>query len=78
MNEETADATGESVEVACSSEETALGAALLAGMALGWWSGRDDLAEAWVPALTVEPKRLLDRAGWSEACGRATLLQRTP
>ncbi len=71
-----ADATGRPIDVACDTEMTARGAALLAGTALGWWSGHDDVASAWAPSRTAEPGRALDRGAWHEACRRATALQR--
>lgn len=69
-----ADATGRSVDVTRGVEATALGAAFLAGMATGVWSGWDDVAAAWSPARRVEPVRSFDRARWKEACRRARSL----
>ncbi|MGH9134681.1 MAG: FGGY family carbohydrate kinase, partial [Ilumatobacteraceae bacterium] len=57
-----ADATGRPVEVSPVVEATTLGAALLAGLATGVWSGLDDVAAAWQPAQRVEPRAPLDRA----------------
>ena len=44
-----ADATQRPVEVAPVTEATTLGAAFLAGLAVGTWSGFDDIAAAWRP-----------------------------
>ncbi len=57
-------------------ETTALGAAYLAGLAVGFWDGLDDLAEQWVedrrflPAMPEEEVRRL-REGWKKALERA-------
>ena len=67
-----ADATGRPVEVSPVLEATTLGAAFLAGLAVGTWAGWDDVAAAWKPVATVEPSgRPLDRAQWREARRRA-------
>jgi glycerol kinase len=66
-----ADATGRNVEVSPVLEATTLGAAFLAGLAVGTWGGFDDLAATWRPERTVTPQRQLDRAVWSEAVDRA-------
>lgn len=66
-----ADATQRPVEVAPVTEATTLGAAYLAGMAVGTWHGWDDVAAAWKPSQVVEPTRQLDRARWAEAISRA-------
>ena len=68
-----ADATGKPVEVSPVAEATTLGAGLLAGLAVGVWSGLDDIAASWSPARVVEPGEPLDRARWAiavEAGGR--------
>ncbi|WP_457652406.1 glycerol kinase GlpK [Rhodocaloribacter sp.] len=57
-------------------ETTALGAAYLAGLAVGFWDGLDDLAEQWVedrrflPAMPEDEVRRL-REGWEKALERA-------
>ncbi|HEY2428221.1 MAG TPA: FGGY-family carbohydrate kinase, partial [Acidimicrobiales bacterium] len=56
-----ADASGRPIEVAPVREATTLGAAFLAGVAVGTWSGFDDVAAAWRPARTVEPGKHADR-----------------
>lgn len=57
-------------------ETTALGAAYLAGLASGYWSGKDELAEHWqadrvfTPSISaMEAERLMDR--WHEAVNRS-------
>ncbi len=67
-----ADASGKPVEVSPVTEATTLGAAFLAGLAVGTWSGWDDVAATWSPAAAVEPRRRLDRERWLEARRRAT------
>ncbi|HET8617754.1 MAG TPA: FGGY-family carbohydrate kinase, partial [Acidimicrobiales bacterium] len=66
-----ADATGRPVEVSPEREATTLGAGFLAGLAVGTWSGWDDVADGWRPATVVEPARDLDRERWQEAVSRA-------
>jgi glycerol kinase len=66
-----ADATQRPGEVSPVLEATTLGAAYLAGMATGMWSGMDDIAELWKPARTVEPARKPDRDRWRMAVDRA-------
>jgi len=66
-----ADAAGRPVEVSPVTEATTLGAAFLAGLAVGVWDGFDDVAAAWQPRRVVEPGRPLDRARWREAVERA-------
>ncbi|WP_456425108.1 glycerol kinase GlpK [Rhodocaloribacter sp.] len=57
-------------------ETTALGAAYLAGLAVGYWNGLDDIAEQWVedrrfaPSMPEDEVRRL-RAGWFKALERA-------
>jgi glycerol kinase len=67
-----ADACARPVEVSPVLEATTLGAAFLAGLAVGTWKGWDDVAAAWSPAAVVEPTRTLDRDRWREARSRAT------
>jgi glycerol kinase len=66
-----ANATGRAVEVSPVLEATTLGAAFLAGLAVGTWSGWDDVAAAWRPARTVEPTGKADRERWRDAVSRA-------
>jgi len=66
-----ADATGRPVQVSPEREATTLGAGFLAGLAVGTWSGWDEVAATWRPAAVVEPGRQLDRAQWKDAIDRA-------
>ena len=66
-----ADATARPVEVSPVLEATTLGAAYLAGLAIGTWSGWSDIASNWNPRIIVEPQRALDRAQWARAVDRA-------
>jgi glycerol kinase len=57
-------------------ETTALGAASLAGLATGFWSGREELARIWTEDRTFAPARphtemAALRSGWDRALGRA-------
>ncbi len=57
-------------------ETTAMGAAYLAGMAIGFWPGRDEIARHWQVDTTFAPERpaaeMADlRRGWDRALGRA-------
>lgn len=66
-----ADATQRPVEVSPVLEATTLGAAFLAGLAIGTWGSWDDIAATWAPVRTVEPASSPDRARWQEAVRRA-------
>jgi glycerol kinase len=66
-----ADATQRVVEVSPVREATTLGAAFLAGLAVGTWRDEQELAATWTPREHVEPRRKLDRGRWREACRRA-------
>ena len=66
-----ADATQRPVEVAPVREATALGAAFCAGLAVGLWTGDEEIAATWRPARRVQPKRALDRERWRAAVARA-------
>ncbi len=66
-----ADAAQRSVEVSPVLEATTLGAAFLAGLAVGTWRDEGELAATWSPRALVEPRRKLDRDRWREARGRA-------
>jgi glycerol kinase len=57
-------------------ETTALGAAYLAGLAVGYWKSRDHVAENWAVDRTFDPKMTRDaaqqrRSRWSEALARS-------
>jgi glycerol kinase len=66
-----ADAAERPVEVAPVVEATALGAAFLAGLAVGTWRGTDEVAATWRPRARVEPRRPLDRDRWRAAVTKA-------
>jgi glycerol kinase len=66
-----ADATQRPVEVSPVTEATTLGAAFLAGLAVGTWGSFDDIAATWHPARVVEPVGSLDRERWRHAVDRA-------
>ena len=66
-----ADACQRPVEVSPVLEATTLGAAFLAGMAVGIWADEDDVAATWSPRASVEPVDETDRDRWREACHRA-------
>jgi glycerol kinase len=67
-----ADASQRPVEVSPVLEATALGAAFLAGLAVGTWPDEAAIAAIAPPRARVDPARALDRARWHEACRRAT------
>jgi glycerol kinase len=53
-------------------ETTALGAAYLAGLAVGYWESRDDIAKQWAVDRAFEPKMNSDKreelySGWKKA-----------
>ena len=55
---------------------TALGAAYLAGLAVGFWKSRDELAECWKADAIFEPTMSAGDAGalvskWREAVSRS-------
>jgi len=71
-----ADILNRPVEVAAVQETTALGAAFLAGRALGLWASESELASLWRPGRVYEPKissgeRLDLLAGWKRAVAQA-------
>lgn len=66
-----ADATQRPVEVSPVREATTLGAAFLAGLAVGTWSTWDDIAATWTPRQVVEPAGSFDRDRWRRAVDRA-------
>ena len=63
--------TGKSIEVSRHTEATTVGAAYLAGLAVGVWSSFDDIADAWSPREVVEPSGRLDREQWASAVERS-------
>ena len=64
-------ATGRVIEVSPQSEATTIGAAYLAGLAVGIWGSFDEIAAAWRPQVVVEPTAQLDRKQWADAVERA-------
>lgn len=66
-----ADATGRPVELSPTPEGTTLGAAYMAGLAVGMWSDLDEIAELWRPSQVVEPSGGFDRDRWRDAVERA-------
>lgn len=71
-----ADILGVPVERPVVAETTALGAAYLAGLAIGYWDGLDDIASNWAPDRGFEPSMSADRRGgllhdWHRAVDRS-------
>ena len=66
-----ADASQRPVEISPVREATTLGAALMAGLAVGHHADVEDLAATWSPTGRVEPHRTLDRERWRDAVSRA-------
>jgi glycerol kinase len=66
-----ADATQRPVEISPVREATTLGAALLAGVAIGTYRQVEDFARIWEPSARIEPQRVLDRDRWREAVQRS-------
>jgi glycerol kinase len=66
-----ADAAQRPVELSPVLEATTLGAAFLAGMAVGMWKNEAEIADTWSPRATVEPKSRPDRDRWRNAVDRA-------
>ncbi len=54
-------------------ETTALGAAYLAGLGVGFWSSQDDIAQHWAEGARFTPQHDLSdlKAGWEEAVKRS-------
>jgi glycerol kinase len=66
-----ANAVQRPVEVSPVLEATTLGAAYLAGMAVGIWKDENDIAAVWSPKQVVEPTKPSVRERWLEARQRA-------
>jgi glycerol kinase len=71
-----ADVLGVSVVRSQVSETTALGAAYLAGLATGFWSGADEISAQWQEERRFEPQwtasqRSERQARWRQAVNRA-------
>ena len=67
-----ANATQHTVEISPILEATTLGAAFLAGLAVGTWAGWDDIASTWQPSRIVEPSGAANRERWASAIERAS------
>ena len=57
-------------------ETTAIGAAYLAGLAVGFWEDRKELADNWTKDVAFKPERDVEemaklRKGWDKAVGRS-------
>jgi glycerol kinase len=71
-----ADILGVPVQRPQVTETTALGAAYLAGLAIGFWQSQDEIEQKWAVEKTFEPKMSADErdslyAGWQKAVERA-------
>ncbi len=71
-----ADILGVAVQRPKIAETTALGAAYLAGLAVGFWTSPDELAQQWAIDRTFEPRMSADQredlyAGWKRAVERS-------
>ncbi len=71
-----ADILGVPVQRPSVTETTALGAAYLAGLAVGYWSSQDEIQQQWAIEKTFEPQMSADEraslySGWQRAVDRA-------
>lgn len=71
-----ADILGVPVQRPQVTETTALGAAYLAGLAVGFWKSQEEIAKQWLVEATFEPKMSADKrdslyAGWKRAVERS-------
>ena len=66
-----ANAVARPIEISAITEATTLGAAYLAGVAVGTWASLDEATAGLRPRAVVEPTRRVDRARWLEARDRA-------
>jgi glycerol kinase len=66
-----ANASQRRIEVSPVLEATTLGAAFLAGVAVGTWTSLEEAASTWRPATVVDPVATTDRDQWREAVDRA-------
>jgi glycerol kinase len=67
---------GVPVQVPATAETTALGAAYLAGLAVGYWKDQDEIAAQWKVARHFEPSMSHDQRdklyhGWQRAVERS-------
>ena len=67
-----ANATQRPIEVSPVTEATTLGAAFLAGVAVGTWKSLEEACSTWKPASVVQPNSILNRAQWNEAVQRSS------
>ncbi len=67
-----ADAAQRPVELSPVLEATTLGAAYMAGLAIGTWSDEAEIAATWQPSRVVEPAGRPDRDRWRMAVDRAS------
>ncbi len=67
-----ANATQRPIEVSPVTEATTLGAAFLAGVAVGTWKSLEEACSTWKPASVIEPTHTLNRTQWQEAVQRAS------
>jgi glycerol kinase len=71
-----ADILGVPVQRPSVTETTALGAAYLAGLAVGYWSSQEEIAQQWSIERTFEPRMSVDERetlynGWQKAVARS-------
>lgn len=66
-----ANTTGRNIDVSPVAQATTLGAAFLAGVAVGTWPSISDATSTWKPVKTVAPNATVDRAQWHEAVDRS-------
>lgn len=66
-----ANTTQRTVEVSPVTEATTLGAAFLAGVAVGTWKTLPDAVSTWKPSQQVAPSAVLNRDQWANALSRA-------
>ncbi|MBV1894435.1 MAG: glycerol kinase, partial [Ilumatobacteraceae bacterium] len=70
-----ADATNRPVEIAPVAESTTIGAAFMAGLAIGTWEAVSDIEGLWSPSVTLEPRQgdqqAANRARWADAIERS-------
>jgi glycerol kinase len=71
-----ADILGVTVQRPQVTETTALGAAYLAGLAVGFWKSQDEIEKKWAVEKTFEPKMSADEreslySGWKKAVARS-------
>ena len=65
-----ANASQRNIEVSPVTESTTLGAAFLAGVAVGTWKSLNEAVSTWTPSAIIAPNKALDRSQWAEAIQR--------